>query len=431
MKDFLKVYWPLVLLALAGLILALRFVEPAPPDSIRLATGSPGGAYHAYGERYRQLLGEQGVEVELVNSQGSVDNLRMLQDGDVDAALLQGGIAQSTDSDWLHTLGGLFYEPFWVFVRADTIAENFGDIAPARLAIGPEGSGTRALAIQIRSEYAGPDIGTGFSTLGGAQAASALIDGDLDAAAFSAGITASYVETLLKAPGIRVMAFPRAPGIARRQPALADITLLRGVVDIGKDLPPEDIPMIAAVAQLGISNDLHPAIQAILLEAADRIHSRPTLLAAADSFPSASMTDLEISKEALRYYRNGPSTLRRWFPFGVANFLERAWVLLIPLLTLLIPLVRAAPPLYRWRVRRKIYVWYRDLRELEARGRSAKTLAERDLTRQHLAQLQEEIGRLDVPLSYNDDLYRLRNHVAFVNHLLGNLDPKHRVDPMV
>ncbi len=51
--------------------------------------------------------------------------------------------------------------------------------------------------------------------------------------------------------------------------------------------------------------------------------------------------------------------------------------------------------------------------------------------RQHLQQLQEEIGQLEVPLSYNDDLYRLRNHVAFVNHLLGNPDKKFKVDPMI
>ena len=63
MKDFLKVYWPLAVVALLGLIVALRFVEPPPPKTIVFAGGSPGGAYAAYAERYANLMAEQGVEV--------------------------------------------------------------------------------------------------------------------------------------------------------------------------------------------------------------------------------------------------------------------------------------------------------------------------------------------------------------------------------
>ena len=120
---------------------------------------------------------------------------------------------------------------------------------------------------------------------------------------------------------------------------------------------------------------------------------------------------------------NGPSFLRRYFSFDVANFLDRAWILAIPLLTLLFPLVRVAPPIYRWRVRRKIYIWYKDLRELEARGRSMPSKEERVEITDALEDLQVEIGEMDVPLSYTDDLYRLRNHVEFVKHLVMNTRP--------
>ena len=34
---------------------------------------------------------------------------------------------------------------------------------------------------------------------------------------------------------------------------------------------------------------------------------------------------------------------------------------------LMMPLLRAAPPLMRWRTRRKIYLWYSDLREIDER----------------------------------------------------------------
>lgn len=423
MKDFLKVYWPLALVAVLGLILALRFVEPPPPKRIVFASGSPGGAYAAYAERYRNLLAEHGVEVEVISTAGSIENLRLLSVGDADVALIQGGLAQAGDGTRMSSLGGLFYEPYWVFVREEFGAENYGDLRTARLAIGPDGSGTRALSLHLQGEYGGAWPDPARQSLTGQAAADALLAGELDAAAFSAGIDAPYVEQLVRTDGIALIDFPRAPALSRHKPALAPITLLRGVMDVGADVPDHDVEMIASVAQLGVDADLHPAIHAILLEAASAIHASGTELSAPGSFPSGARTDLPLSKEAGRYYRDGPSALRRYFSFAMANFLERAWVLAIPLLTLLFPLVRAAPPIYRWRVRRKIYVWYGDLRELEAEGRAASTDAAREAIRDKLHDLQEEIGQLEVPLSYTDDLYRLRSHVAFVNQLLGNLDP--------
>ncbi|MEM9739016.1 MAG: TAXI family TRAP transporter solute-binding subunit [Pseudomonadota bacterium] len=423
-KDFLKVYWPFIAIAVLGLILALRFVEPAPPRKITFAAGAPDGAYAAYAERYVNLLAEHKVAVEVVSTEGSLDNLRLLTVGDADVALIQGGLTRPEDANRLQTLGGLFYEPLWVFVREDYRAARFEDLRQARIAIGAEGSGTRALAHHVRREFGG-DWGPNTDlALGGQAAANALIAGQIDAAAFAAGYTAPYVSALMEADGIRLLSFQRAPALAQRQPALANITLLRGVMGVGDNIPDADVELIASVAQLVVREDLHPAAHAILLEAATDIHSAPSLLAAPGQFPDGTRTDLPLSQEASRFYRNGPSALRRYFSFGVANFLERAWILLIPLVTLLIPLARAAPPIYRWRVRRKIYVWYEDLRALEAKGRAAQTDDAREDVRDELTALQEEIGKLEVPLSYTDDVYRLRSHVAFVNQLLASMDVK-------
>lgn len=430
-KDFLKAYWPFIAIALLGVILALRFVEPPPPRTITMAGGSPGGAYAAYAERYANLLAEHNVTVELVSTEGSLDNLRLLSVGDADVALVQGGLTRPEDAETLRTLGGLFYEPLWVFVRSDLGVSRFENLRSARIAIGAEGSGTRALALHVRREFGGEWGANTDLALGGQAAANALLAGQVDAAVFAAGYTAPYVRQLVDAEDIMLLSFPRAPALAQRQPALAHITLLRGVMGVGENQPPSDVHLIAPVAHLVVREDLHPAIHAILLEAADDIHSAPSLLAEPGQFPEGARTDLPLSKEAQRYYRDGPSALRRYFSFGMANFLERAWVLLIPLVTLLIPLVRVAPPIYRWRVRRKIYIWYDDLRELEAKGRAASTEEDRETVREELRDLQEEIGKLEVPLSYTDDVYRLRSHVAFVNQLLGGMNSKDALAPVI
>lgn len=421
MREFLRAYWPFLAIGLAGLLLAVRFVEPAPPHTISFAAGAPGGAYHAYAVRYQRLLEEAGIRVDIQETAGSVENLRLVRDGDADVALVQGGIANPGTDPNLRALGGFFPEPAWVFVRSDYAADRFEDLKQARFAIANNGSGTRTLALEMQAEW-----GTGWGpetklTLSGADAAQALIAGEIDAVIYVAAIDAPYVQALLMDDRVKLLAFPRAPALARRYPALAPKTLLRGVLDIGRDLPAKDIPLIAPIAQLIVPKNTHPAIEAVLLDAAQAIHSEGSLLSRAGTYPDAKLTDLPLSGEARRYYRNGPTALRRWFSFSFANFLERSWVLLIPLLTLMIPLARVAPPIYRWRVRRRIYVWYSDLRALEVKGRSASTDAERHDVISQLHRLQVDAGKIEVPLSYTDDLYRLRSHIEFVENLLVGL----------
>ncbi len=422
-RDFWKVYGPLLAIALAGFVFALSLMDPAPPRVVRFAAGAPGGAYHVYAERYQRLLAEQGLDVRLIATAGSVENLRLLTEDAADVALVQGGLARPEDAGTLRSLGGLFEEPIWVFVRNGVAADTFGDLRRLRFAIGPDGSGTRAAGRDLQAEYGGEWPEGARLRLTSLEAETALLAGDIDAAMFAASPEAPYIRTLLRRPDIRLMAFDRAGALARRADALSPVILLRGVVDIGADVPSRDVPLIAAIAQLTLRDDVHPAIEAVLLDAATAIHSEGSLFAEAGAFPDPAFADLPVSRQTTRFYKNGPSFLRRYLPFGVANFLDRTWVLAIPLLTLAFPLVRAAPPIYRWRVRRKIYVWYKDLRELEARGRALPDAEERARIADELEGLQVEIGQLDVPLSYTDDLYRLRSHVEFVKQLVGHARP--------
>jgi uncharacterized protein len=418
-RDMWRIYGPVIALAVAGFVVAMFMMAPAPPKKILFGAGAPGGAYHEYAERYQRLLAEQGVEVELVDTEGSIDNLRLLEDDFLGVALVQGGLTGIGEAKALRSLGGLFEEPFWVFVREDSGAGNFGDLRDLRVSIGPDGSGTRALASTLQTAYGGKWENSARLAMPTREAEAALRAGELDAAAFAASPDAAYIKSLMHADGIRLLPFERAEAIARRTEGLSSVVLLRGVVDIGADIPARDVPLVAAVAQLVVRDDIHPAIEAVLLDAALAIHSEPSVFSSAGRFPNVQNADLPVSRQTTRFYRDGPSFLRRYFSFGVANFLDRAWVLAIPLLTLAFPLVRAAPPLYRWRVRRKIYVWYKDLRALEEEGRATPEGEPRTSVISRLERLQADIGELDVPLSYTDDLYRLRSHVEFVKQLLG------------
>lgn len=418
MQAFLKRYWWTICVGIFVIWGLFSLLEPPPPKSISMASGSQGGAYSATADVYRQLLDEVGVELKVEASSGSVDNLSRLMAGEVDAAIVQSGIAAQEHAEALYSLGAIYYEPLWVFVRSGQSLADLRGLAGKKIAIGADGSGTHALANVILLDNGLSEESYSPVSAGGANAAQLLLEGRVDAAFFVAGTKANWIKKLIATPGIELVSIERSLAYARRHPYLKDIILPDGVLSLKEGLPAGDVKLVSPVAQVVVKKSLHPAIQAVLLEAMTATHSGGALLNPPATFPTEILADLPLSKEASRYYERGPSFLRRYFAFGLANFLDRAWVLLIPLATLMVPIVRAGPPIYRWRIRRKIYVWYRDLRTLEEEGRNALSDDERLAVRRKLGALQAETGKVEVPDSYTDDLYRLRAHIRFVAELL-------------
>ena len=421
MQDILKRYWWIIAAVLMLIVVAFSLLEPPPPKHVTMAAGAQGGAYMATSEKYHALLADDKVTLEVLETNGSVDNLQKLLAGEADIAILQTGIASEAHADELYSLGAVYFEPLWVFHRVGLEVRDLRDLEGAAIAVGAEGSGARALSDLVLAENGLNAQNASLVSEGGRNAADALLSGQVDAALLVAGPEASWVKDLVANPSIELYSMQRALAYARRYPYLKDVVLPDGALDLSADLPSEDVSLIAPSAQIVVHKDLHPAIHAVLLDAMNESHGGGSLLTAPKTFPNPVLTDLPLSSEAKRYYERGPSFLRRYFSFAMANFLDRAWVLLIPLATLLVPIVRAGPPLYRWRIRRRIYVWYRDLRQLEEEGRSATSIKDRHRVRADLARLQEETGKVLVPDSYTDDLYRLRAHIRFVAELLDKL----------
>ena len=424
MSKSVRLYVLVTVIALLVSVILFRVIAPPPPKSISFASGAAGGAYALTAEKYVSVFERKGMEMRLVETTGSGDNLTLLKNGDVQAAIVQGGVASKADGDELKTLGAIFYEPLWVFFRKDTGVlesglEDLSGFDNLRIGAGSETSGTRKLAQQMMEQNG---VDAELVPISGQTGADALLAGELDVLVAVSGPGAPYISQLLAEPEISVLNFDRALAYERRTPYLKQVIFPEGGLSLEDNLPAESIELIAPVAQVVVRDDLHPAVQALLLETMVEIHRDGTLLSEPGVFPTPDRSDLPLAREAERYYENGPSFLRRYFSFSVANFLERAWVLAIPLLTLVFPLVKAAPPLYRWRTRRKIYVWYKDLRVLEARGRAAKDNEEREAVIAELRALQAEVGRVEVPESYTDELYRLRSHVLFVSQLMLRLD---------
>lgn len=419
MREFLRIWSAPALLVLIGIVLAFLLAAPPPPKTIRIASGAEGGSYALAADRYSRALEADGVQALVDRTQGSVDNLGRLKSGQADVALVQTGLGAELGVEGVTSLGAVFLEPLWVFYSGRRTVRDFDDLEGLKVAIGPEGSGVRVLSQVLLGDVGVSDDKFTAAPLAGQAAAKALMAGEVDAAMVIAAPDAAWIRELVSDPSIRLLSIDRSSAFVRRHPYLAPVTVFRGVLDLAADLPDRDVSLLSPVAQIVVREDLHPAIQALLIEGAYSVHSSGSLLSEPGYFPNPRLADIPLSNEAVRYYRDGPSFLRRIFPFDVANFLERAWIFIIPIATLIFPLVRASPPIYRWRVRRKIYLWYRHLRDLETAGRAAGTDVERNSIIERLHDLQVDAGRVQVPLSFTDDLYRLRSHIRFVSDLVA------------
>lgn len=416
MWDYLKVYGPIIATVVAGFVVAWQFVDPAPPRVVRMASGAPDGTYAAFAARYATILARDGVRLEVMSTEGSVENLALLtaESGGVDVAFLQGGIGAPDAAPDLVSLASVFFEPIWLFARKDLPVDQLRALTGRRIAVGAEGSGTRAVALQLLAENGiGPDRTT-LLAKGSDGAAMALLTGGVDAAFYVTARPSAAMKRLLRTPSVQLVSFSRAEAYGRRFPFLEQLSLPEGLLDFATNIPPKNITVLAPAATLVARTDLHPALIELLLDAATQVHSPAGLFQAPDQFPSARYVDFPLNDEARRYLKSGPTFLRRYLPFAWANLAERLVIMLVPFVTLLIPLFRIAPPAYRWRIRGKILRWYKELRALEARiqGPGDGTTAD-DLARE-LDRLQEAVGRLAVPVGYADTLYHLRLHIAFV-----------------
>lgn len=429
--ELLKVWGPLLVLVGIGFAIAIAKLEPPAPRSLAIAAGSPGGAYHAYAERYREILARDGFDLQVVETAGSAENLQLLAAGDVSLALLQGGTRLGAAGDAapsgailsgeLEALASLFFEPVWVFHRADKPLELLSDMAGWRLAIGAPGSGTRALAMRLLADNGIDEATAELLPLASIEAAAALEEGSVDAAIFVASTDAEYVRHLVGRQDVALLSIRRSLAYRKAHPFLSRVILGQGVLDIDLDLPPEDVTLVAAAASLVARRDLHHALVPLLLQAMDEVHGGVSLLDTPQSFPAMDYVEHPLKAEAEHYLTHGPSFLQRYLGHRAAATADRLKILLVPLITLLIPVFKTAPPIYRWRIRSKIYRWYEDLRWADEILHENPTDEEIAAHSEALAALEREVAQVEVPLSYMDEYYSLRVHIRMIAEHLERL----------
>jgi len=402
----------LLLLATAGTV---AWLARLPPKVIVMSTGTAGSDYDLYAQQYQAIFKRAGVQLRLLPSAGPIENLKRLNDprSGVMVAFVQGGLTNETQSPDLESLGTVFYEPFWLFLHRGIELQRPGDLRGKKVAIGPEGSGTRHLATRFLALNGVAEDQLQLLPLPAAEAAEALLKGEIDAAAMVASWDTEVVRRLLNSSEVYLLGAPRADAYVALYPYLTRLVVPEGVGNLATNRPSTDVNLVASEASLIVRKDLHPAIKYLLLEAATAVHSEGGLFRRRGEFPAPEPVDLPIARDARQFYKSGPPFLQRYLPYGLAVLASQFLLLLIPVFGIAYPLLRSAPTLYSWNMRRRIFRLYGELKfievELDARGGQA-----RDELRSRLERLEERANHLFVPFAYAPFLYQLRNHIGLV-----------------
>jgi TRAP-type uncharacterized transport system substrate-binding protein len=415
----------LVLATAVLLVAAIAWVvfvvgNALPPRRVVMTTGPEGGAYRELGEKYRRILARSGVRLELRPSLGNVENLQRLKDkkSRVSVGFVSGGLTTEADSPEIVSLGTIAYYPLWIFCRGMGQPNRLQDLKGKRVSIGPEGGGTRPLVLEMLRDNQMENEITPLALSPG-PSGEALLRGEIDCACMLTSPDAPIVRKLLADDRVSLFNFARADAYVARFPYLRRVVVPEGVGDLSKNLPSQSVTLIASTASLLIKEDLHPAIQFLLLQAADEIHSPGGMLHRSEDFPAAERVDVPLSADARTFYKSGGSYLQRHLPFWLWVFTSRLLLLLIPLIGILYPLSQAIPAIIDLVVNLRLNRIYRELRDIDARIDRDQSPEEFAEDHERLEKLDERVRQIRVPMRNARTLYTLRHHLSLVRARIG------------
>ncbi len=427
LRELLVSYGPYLLIVGSLMGLSYWWMNPTPPKHVVLATGPAQSAYEVFGKKYAAWLKPYGIQVELRPTEGSSANLGLLRSGKVDLGFVQGGSgnAEHSDEENLATLGSLFVEPVWIFYTEAAAGKLLGrnkslnsltDLKGWRVNLDTEGSGVYSLMIKLFDINKLEATDLQITRMGETTATVALLAGELDAIILAAAPESLIVQMLLQTPGVKLMNFVQNQAYARRLPFLTAVTLPQGVVDLSSNTPSADTYLTAPTTSLVTRAAIHPAISHLFSMAAHELHGGPGWFNKAREFPNTKSDLLPIAAEADRYIKNGAPFLQRHLPFWVANLIDRMWVVMGILLAIAIPISKILPPLYQYRIRRRMLNAYTALRLIEDRSEEidARNVSIKPQLVANLNQLEVGVERITVPAGYASELYALRSNIQLV-----------------
>ena len=413
--NFFTVSIPILLLVIASFYLTSKFIEPSSKKEITIATGSIDGEYYQTALKYKEILEKQKVKVNILTSNGSMENIQLLNDKKADIAFIQNGIDELKEQTHIKAIASIYYEPLWIFYKNDTYKMDYLiQLISKKISIGKEKSGTEDLALKILNDNGINKKNSQLLYNSTQEAKDLLIKGEIDAMFIVSSPNSNVIKELLENPDISLFSFKRAKAYSRKYSFLEATPIYEGTIDLYKNLPSQDINLLSTTANLIVRDDFSDELTRLILKEIKRIHNKKGLFETQNQFPNIDNLTIEINEDAQRYFTYGDTWLEKIFPYWIASNIDRLKILLIPLITLMIPLSKGFFPLYRWSIKSKIYKWYEEIHKIDLEAEDAKNEELKKYLEKIIALKKEIKAETKVPLSYMGEYYDLIMHLELI-----------------
>jgi len=419
-RLFFKIIIPVLILAVAFFWVLAKSIKPLPEKKLTIAVGRKTGIYYLYVQKYKKFL--KDLDVTIITTAGSVEILDLLNQGKADVGFLQGGIGNKESTKNLRSIASIYFEPIWIFYNKNLGSISYlNSLQGHKVAIGERRSGTEAVALKLLSQNGVTKENAQIVNLGLEESFQALMKGTLDAFFTVISPEAPQIKDILSHEQIALMDLKRTKAYERFFPYITDIILYEGSIDLEENLPRQDTNLLSTVAAVVVRKDLDPALVRFFAKAVRQAGQKKVLFKEGVQFPSLDYLWIPVHEEAKRYFEEGDTFLEKIFPYWIALKINRLKILLLPVLTLLIPLLKGILPVWKWRIRKKIYRWYKILEDIDRKSSSFTTEQILEAIKT-LENMQTEVNeQTDVPLSYMGEFYMLKTHIQFIMDKLNKL----------
>ncbi len=253
------------------------------------------------------------VQIEVLETSGSAENLRLLAQGRVELAAVQ---ADSRPGPEARVVAGLYPDLFQLVVREEAEILDVGDLRGRKIAIPPQESGQTRSFWELVGHYGlGPDDIEALS-MSAPAADWALIDGAVDAVFRVRAAGNRSILALTEATAVRLVPIRHAAAIQLRQPAVEPGVIPVGAYRGSPAVPETDLPTVAVqrllVAAAGVDDELVNRLTAVLFDRRRELVNLTPLAGFITPPEPGGGTFIPIHAGARRFYdRDAPSFLQQ------------------------------------------------------------------------------------------------------------------------
>jgi hypothetical protein len=193
------------------------------------------------------------------------------------------------------------------------------------------------------------------------------------------------------------------------------------VIDVDRNIPPEDVTLIGTTAKVLVRSDLHPEIVQLLLQTMVETHRGREIFQRSGEFPNGADTEYPVAPAAVDFYKDGPSFMQRHLPLWLSVHVQRAIAVLVTAIAIGLPLIRFLPVAYSWIKRRRLFYWYAQLKAWEA-SFDADPMDKRLTEKQQaeIDRIEDAVSHIRFPLTFSDQVYNLRSHIDIVRRKIAS-----------